>query len=179
MIISENPSSTLGYAFPPEVWFPQIDTSIPMHLRLPFFVNWITSYWDHDDIDSRDLKNLSIIVPSPNLRPSIYNMSAEQRKLIIDDSVLVDQLYFAHCSPQARADFQKACYDPTIKALLPNMKIVWVSGDKTTASIITTYYSLLEEEEKRGGGTIDFKTIPGGNHFVSFLRRVFHVRSTI
>lgn len=127
----EPPTVSLGLPLPSKIWLPYIDSSIPADSKVPFFTQWITSYWDHGDLSSRTLDTLSYIVPSSN--------------------------------------FNKACFNHTIKRILPNMKISLITGDRTAAIMFAPYFALLDEEESRGENIINFKVLKGANHFVSRL----------
>ena len=45
----------LGLPIPPKIWSPLIDNSLPEEARKPFYMSWITSYFDHGDLSKRDI----------------------------------------------------------------------------------------------------------------------------
>ncbi|KAH9934361.1 uncharacterized protein B0H18DRAFT_1115071 [Fomitopsis serialis] len=73
----EPPSLSLGFPLPPGTWPPQFDASIPEKCHAPFSTQWITSYFDHGNLSTRDTDVLHI-VSSVSHRPSIYTMSDER-----------------------------------------------------------------------------------------------------
>ena len=155
-----------------QTWSPTIDTSIPPETRIPLFNHWITSYFAHGDLSTRDPAQLSYVVPTPARAPSIYSMSAHQLQRILYDAPVAsagasDNAYMFLNAPHLNAAYKRACFDKDIRARFPHMKI-WTSAGDTTASFAwNTLWALQDDEKAHGGGFIHFKVIERCNHFVS------------
>ncbi|KAF8649634.1 hypothetical protein AX16_005722 [Volvariella volvacea WC 439] len=170
VIMLEPPSVALGVSYPPQTWSPMQDTSIPPETQVPYFVQWITSYFKHGDITKRDTSLISFVVPDPSRTPSIFGMtSSEMSKVVYEDSVnLGEGLYLFFLGPQFLANYQKACYDKAIRSLLGRMQIWMVTGDATASFSIASLWSIEDDELARGsrGSFIKYKILNGANHFV-------------
>ncbi|KZT03859.1 uncharacterized protein LAESUDRAFT_738141 [Laetiporus sulphureus 93-53] len=167
LIMHEPPALALGLPIAPAAWSPHIDFSVPECIRPQMFTPWITSYFNHGDLSTRNRDVLSYIVPSLDRIPSIYNMSAEERREIVDESVDHMSAMFV-CMPQAVARYRRACFDRSLRALLPKMKVWCFTGDATSWSQIDAFWLIEKDNADRGGGFINFKVLPGLNHFMQW-----------
>ncbi|KAH9918268.1 Alpha/Beta hydrolase protein [Fomitopsis serialis] len=164
LILQEPPSISLGMPIPPGTWMPRIDPSIPEKLQLSMFVQWGTSYFDHGDLATRDPNVLSYIVPSVSRRPSIYAMSDEDRQDFMED--VSESKIMVSVTSQSLAMFRKACFDPDVRARLPELKIWTLAGDATVSFAIASFWTIQDEDKERGSGFVNYKMIPGANHYV-------------
>lgn len=167
--LSEPPSVAIGADSPPQIWSPQIDTSIPEDIRLPMFTQWITSYFHHGDLSTRNTSVLSYVLPATFHAPSIFNMTSSQMSSIVEEwqNNAIDSPFQTNFKRQNAASYVRACYDPATKVLWPNMKIWEVVGDATCSFPLTGLFSLQNDNDARGGGFINFNIIRNANHFVS------------
>ncbi|KAF5311563.1 hypothetical protein D9758_019092 [Tetrapyrgos nigripes] len=76
MIIHDAPS--IGHAPPPNSWVPFFNPTIPEELQLPSFTQWVTGYFNHGDLSTRDPNVISHILPATSPILSIYNMTEKQ-----------------------------------------------------------------------------------------------------
>ncbi|EKM49711.1 uncharacterized protein PHACADRAFT_188757 [Phanerochaete carnosa HHB-10118-sp] len=168
LILLEPPTVTLGTPMPPKAWSPHIDTTVPQELRDPFFGHWISSYFKHGDISTRDLDVLSYIVPGTFRAPSIYSMSEEQlAKMTYDPPAQTSDLPFMiFCSAAANASYRKAFFDKDVRAALPGMMVAVIMGDATSALSLAAYFAVQNDDDALGGGFVRFKELHGTNHFV-------------
>ncbi|KAK7046737.1 Alpha/Beta hydrolase protein [Favolaschia claudopus] len=162
-IMYEAPSIVIGLPLPPDNWFPHMDKSMPAEKHTPMFTNWITSYFDHGDLATKDLKVLNYHLPSPYRRPSVYSMTREEFDAIVDMGPEEFAPLFMS-QAQAAANLNKACFSETIKSLVPALKTTFIAGERSASYAIAAMWSLESENEARGG---ELKTvlIPGANHF--------------
>jgi hypothetical protein len=65
----EPPSIALGLPLPASNWSPHMSPTIPADKHSAMFTSWITSYFDHGDLSTRDVSVLSYHVPSPFADP--------------------------------------------------------------------------------------------------------------
>lgn len=169
--LSEPSTESFGLPTPPQLWSPAVDVSIPIDDKLPFFVQWITSYFDHGDLSTRDFDSISYIVPSLRRAPTIYTMTEEERARIVQVAAALkfDRPFLVNCEPQMNATYNNVCYGKKIKELLPSMKIWMLSGTSTASFSLLTFWMTEDDNQSHGGGHIDFKRIHGANHFVRGL----------
>ncbi|GJE99279.1 alpha/beta hydrolase [Phanerochaete sordida] len=168
LIYLDAPYVALGIPKAEKFWTPILDESIPLHLRVPFFANWITSYFAHGDFSTRDPDVVEYIVPSPTRVPSIYHMNDAQREAIVcGESTWTSEVPFmVFCEPQFYATYQRAAFDEAVRDRFPNMKVWALVGDCGASFAFTALFKMQEEDEACGGGNINFRIIKGGNHFM-------------
>ncbi|GJE99278.1 alpha/beta hydrolase [Phanerochaete sordida] len=168
LIYLDGVQTALGIPNAAKFWTPVIDESIPMHLRVPFFANWISAYFAHGDVSTRDPDAVEYVVPSPARAPSIYNMSDAQREVIIRaESAWTSEFPFMVLfERQFYAAYQRAAFDKTVRDRLPKMKVLALVGGSSASFAFTALFKMQEEDHARGGGNINFHILKGGNHFM-------------
>ena len=164
----EPPSGALGLPRAPKHWTPRLDESLPMHVRVSKMTRWLTGYFAHGDLSTRDLDVIEYVLHSTSRIPSLWNMSPKDIADIIDEGphLVVDAPIITNCQPQAAATYKKGMYSPAARGLLPKMKVWELVGDATLAPSLTTLWFLQDDDAAHGGGFINYKVIPGHNHFV-------------
>ncbi|TBU38724.1 Alpha/Beta hydrolase protein [Dichomitus squalens] len=155
-------------SLPPQSWSPQIDTSIPAQCRQTGFVQWITSYFEHGDLSTRDPNVLEYVLPTVKRVPSVFTMGQDELDEMtnIDAANGGDTLIVVSFSPQLRACYKDALYNKDIRAALPRMKVLVFSGDATANFGIVALWSIEDDDAAAGGGWVETKIVPGINHFV-------------
>ncbi|KAI0666401.1 hypothetical protein C8Q78DRAFT_984281 [Trametes maxima] len=168
LILYEPPTVAIGSALPPKIWSPQIDQSIPAELRGKFFTQWITSYFKHGDLSTRDLDTLSYVVPATFRAPSIYGIpDADLARIVYDPPGSgSDMLFMVFSAAQINAAYKKAVFDKGVRTLLPKLKVFAFTGDVTCPFSIPAFWALQDDDKAHGGGFIETKIVEGINHFV-------------
>lgn len=176
----EPSAEILGLPSNPNNWIPLIDTSIPADTRIPATAQWVTSYFRHGDLSTRDPDVLSWVVPSIVQPPSIFNMSFSQFDDIVDLGAgsSTDYSLLINFSTQLHTNYRGAIFNATIKASMPKMKNWHIAGERSVAFGPYGLFLVEGDNDAAGGGFINFKTISGVNHFVrfrQFCRRPSHL----
>ncbi|KAI0064160.1 hypothetical protein BV25DRAFT_350359 [Artomyces pyxidatus] len=166
VIMHHPPTVVLGLPSPKELWLPMSDPQIPAHLQSAMFTVWVSSYFKHGDLSTRNRQALSWVVPSVTRAPSIYNMSQDEIAETVDESV-PEGLLFTHGALQEHAIYRKACFDHAVRALVPSMKITHLCGDQAVAAGVAAFFSVQEDVEEEGGSMVEFNLVPGANLLVS------------
>ncbi|KAI8973116.1 Alpha/Beta hydrolase protein [Trametes punicea] len=168
LVLHEAPPVSIGSPLPPKIWSPQIDQSIPEDLRDQFFMQWITSYFEHGDLSTRDLDVISYILPATSRTPTVFNIPKEQLAAMtyIPPASGSDMLFMLSCTSQLNASYKKACFDLNVRRLLPKMKVFAFAGDVTCPFSFPAFWAMEADNEAHGGGMITFKMVKGINHFV-------------
>lgn len=151
---------------PPGAWFFEMDESIPLQHRRRMGTIWITSYFDHGDLSTRDPSVLSYIVPSVTRAPSIYSMSPDEFATIVDETVSELEV-MAFCGKQSNDNYLKACFDKATRAAVPHLTIHALCGTRGPSFSPAAFWDMQNDDNARGGGHLVYKVIPGANHFVS------------
>ena len=141
---------------------------MPQAARTSFFSHWITSYFKHGDLMTRNLNEISYIIPTPSRAPTIYTMSeAELARALYEPAVFgSDMPFMIFSAPQIEATYRKAVFDKTVRTLVPQMKVVVFSGDATASFSIPSQWQIEDEDKAAGGGFVTVKWVAGFNHLV-------------
>ncbi|KAG5651399.1 hypothetical protein H0H81_008781 [Sphagnurus paluster] len=169
LVLYEAAPIVLGFPAPAQSgWAPLVNPSIPESLRLPSFAQWSTAYFDHGDLTKRDLDSLSWVVVSTLSPPTIYNIPETQLKEMqrYGPEAIGDRDFLFSFAKQFKASYRKAFYDPEILEAFPKMKLTYITGDKTCAFGLAGLWALQDDEKEAGGKKpVDYRVIPGVNHF--------------
>ena len=87
--MTEAPTVAIGSYRPEKLWSPVIDTTIAEEKRIPAFVPWISSYFNHGDLDSQKDEVLEYYVPALDRAPSVCYFFALASKLYIEAGILL------------------------------------------------------------------------------------------
>jgi len=168
LILYEPAPVALGLPTPAQNWNPLADTTIPADLRLAAFGQWVTAYFDHPNITSRDLDSLSWVLTSTNRTPTIYGIPADQLKamLRLGDDAATDRPVLFFFANQLLAAYRKAFYDAETSALFPHMKRSVLCGTNTAAFGLAGLWAVENDQAVNGPTTeVTYKMINGANHF--------------
>ncbi|KAJ7618527.1 hypothetical protein FB45DRAFT_931848 [Roridomyces roridus] len=168
IILLQCPSLSLGLPTPLGLLIPHTDPKIAPEDRGSAFVKWVSSYFVHGDLSTRNLNNLTYDNIDTLRPPTISTLKPDDLHSMVD---------FA---PGERYDniigldpFQDVVYKQTIKALFDSkVRQVWgraafwsVYGDAEPWNIIYGGW-FLEDQAKAAGLEIHSKIIQGCNHFL-------------
>ncbi|KAI1787182.1 hypothetical protein LXA43DRAFT_1030311 [Ganoderma leucocontextum] len=167
-IFHEPPSVAFGLTLPPQSWSPQIDTSIPENYRQPGFVQWITAYFQHGDLSTRNVDVLEFIQPSIAHVPSVFTMTQAQLDGMTDVAAADtgDTFIVGYSQAALLPIYKKAFYDETVRAAFPLMKALEFAGDITANFGIVALWQIEDDNTAAGGGFVTSKILTGTNHFV-------------
>lgn len=121
---------------------------------MPFFTQWLTSYFAHGDLLKRDTDTLAYILPATHRVPTIFNISPEEQKEIIEEapSMAVDAPLMLTCMTQHNASLLKACFDEDFRKSAWGRLEVWaMCGNETASYAIPAFWHIEDEDKKRGG----------------------------
>lgn len=135
---------------------------------MPFFAWWVSSYFQHGDLSTRDSDELQFHVPGFNLRPpTVYDIVSAGRQSILETGppAKTDIPYQIYFFPQFLASYN-AIYSEEIRALYPNLKVFFIGGEHSAAYGPATTWMIQDHDKEHGGGFIKAKLLKGINHFV-------------
>ncbi|KAG7442250.1 uncharacterized protein BT62DRAFT_442547 [Guyanagaster necrorhizus] len=165
VILYEPGPIALGLPTPKQYWSFLGDPTVPEDLRIAAFGRWCTSYFDHSDLSGRNLNKLSWVLASPSRVPSFYNgmPAAIQRH---GDDAMTDLPFLVLSSKQLLPAYRRAFFDPEV---FPDVKRSVLCGDKTCGFAIAALWAVQDDEKEQrpaDAKAIEYKFIPGANHFV-------------
>lgn len=172
MIVYEAAPIVLGLPTPSQNWAPLVDTTMPDDLRLPAFGQWCTGYFDHGNItlsSVHDLDSLSWILTTPEYVPTFYKIPVEELERITryGSDGMTDLPFLFFFADQLNAVYRMAFNDEGIGAIFPLLKRSFLCGDKTGAFGVSGLWAVQDDQVENGTGmTVDYKLVPGGNHFM-------------
>ncbi|TFK22663.1 hypothetical protein FA15DRAFT_671277 [Coprinopsis marcescibilis] len=169
LIVQDPPSAALGLPVPGILWLPPNDESMPLEDRVPFTIQWLTSYWDHGNIEQRNESSLSYIVPTTAQVPSIFSMHNHLPSILVPGPFTAtgsDWFTLTNLGPQLLETYRRACFSAEVRELFPHLKIWELVGDLSGAFAIDAYWKTQDDDQAAGGGHINFNVLNGTNHFV-------------
>ncbi|KAF5318324.1 hypothetical protein D9758_018286 [Tetrapyrgos nigripes] len=159
-------AASIGHAPPPNSWAPFFNPTIPEELQFPSFTQWVTGYFNHGDLSTRDPNVVSHVVPATSPIPSIYNMSEEEIARASNNPIgALDAAQMVFLAPHLLGAFRKACFDERIKQILPYMKISAFCCEHTGGYGPATLWDIEDEDKEHEGGHVKTRFIPQANHF--------------
>ena len=160
------PSQGLGFPIPPSgVYFPLKD--VPKEARASAFAKWVSSYYIHGDLNSRDFSQLNQHEGDPSKKPTTDTIPLEELLTITDsgpgvkcETFLIESGHFLSIYIKQT---MKALFDPQIREDWGEHPVWFVYGE---ASLWDVHYTAWNLEEKVKASEINFKLVSGANHFV-------------
>ncbi|KAL0566566.1 hypothetical protein V5O48_015442 [Marasmius crinis-equi] len=133
--------------------------------RVPYNQLWLTSYFDHGDLSTRNLDVLEYMVPSADRAPSMYNMSKKEKAEFIEASSETNGFelaILAGCFPQLNAIYKKALFGKTQKQRFSGgLKTTFIVGDRTLSLVLAALWSVQDDDRENGGGNVKSMIIAG------------------
>ena len=162
------PCHTLGFPNPSGGYSPLMDHDIPEESRGPAFAKWVSSYYKHGDLSSRDLSQLNQREGDTSKKPTTDTIPLEELLTITDfgsaakcETFIIDSLL------QVLSVFMnqttKALFDQQIREDWGEHPVWFVYCE---ASSWNVHYAAWNLEKIDKASEIKFKLIPGANHFV-------------
>ena len=161
------PSQGLGIPMPSSgVYLPLKD--VPKEARGAAFAKWVSSYYKHGDLNSRDFSQLNQHEGDTSKKPTTDTIPLEELLTIIDsgpgikcETFLIESDVFLSLYMKQT---MKALFNPQIREDWGE-KPVWFVYCET--GIWDVHYAAWNLEKKDKSSEINFKLVPGANHFVS------------
>lgn len=167
LILLDPATTTLGLPPASKAWAPFVDPIIPPEETAAMFTPWVSSYFDHKNIEGRGFDGLTYVAPSLNRHPTIYNMTSVERDSIIEtEAAGFDGAFASKIQSQILSDLRTSLFDPVIRGLLPHMRVTHILGTSSTASCVAAWWGVEAEDERYGGGYVNFELVTGANHLM-------------
>lgn len=168
LILHEPSKNILGHTPEASNWLPltAFDQTILEDAEIPFFAWWVSAYFQHGDLSTREHEVLQYQVPAFNLRPpTAYSLSSAGRISVIESgSPAKTDIPYLSLSAQLLASYN-AVYSKEARDLLPNMKVFLLSGENSPAFAPSTTWMVEDHDKQHGGGFIRAKMLKEINHF--------------
>jgi len=167
MIVQDSHRVMLGDSMEPKHYTPLMDDQIPPEDRLEKFGYWVSSYFQHGDLSTRNLDVLSWVEPSTIHPATLSNMTADEKKEIIciDKEPAYEVPYMVGSKEQFADAYRKAFFGESVRTLFPGFKASFMAGELSPAFAISSYW-MLENDIKETGKSFNLRFIPDSNHFI-------------
>ena len=175
--MSDPPTVALGLHTPPTL-FPSIDPKLSAGERVDFTCQWLTSYFNHGDLETRSPDALSVDPGSTHRASSILDTHNNLSEILYPPPVTdgSDSYLMGNFESQLLANYRKACFDPAIRVLLPKMKIWELAFDASITTCIMALWHIQDDNTAHGGDLVNFEVVHGANHFVNIFLPFFRRR---
>ncbi|KAF4596297.1 hypothetical protein EYR40_008016 [Pleurotus pulmonarius] len=166
-LMQDPPSLAFGLPLPPKTYSPQVDQAIPAEKRSTAATIWLTSYFNHGDLGSRDPDVLEYVLPALFRVPTIWCMTAKELSEIIEEAPSddVDFPFMLNCMAQTSAVLQKSAFDEAVKRQFPYLQTWEITGDHTASFGLAAFWNIEDKAKESGQLDIHFRIVPGTNHF--------------
>ena len=143
---------------------------IPEKDRAAFFLKWVSSYYKHGDLSSRDFSQLKQLEGDASRKPTAETISPEELITIIDfgPAAKFEMVFIESQSllPIYLKQMTEALFDPHIREAWGGHLVSFVYCED---SIWNAHYAAWNIEKEVKASEIKFKSIPAANHFVRFF----------
>ena len=162
----DSPSQALGVHDPPGVYTPWKYDNIPEESHGPIFAKWVSSYFKHGDLSSRDFSQLKQREIDTSKQPTTDTIPLEELLTIVDFGpgtkceIILSQIEFSSILIKQRT---KALLDPQVREDWGRTPVWFIYSN---ASPWNVHYAAWDLEKKVEPSEINFKLIPNVNHFV-------------
>jgi len=167
LILHEPPTLSIGMSNPPKHYNPLFDPEVPEEQRGVAFAQWISSYFTHGDLSTRNLDHLSYKSPDPSRKASIANMDPAEFGSIVDMAPVTRSEPFLITKFAALFSQQtsKALFDPVTRAYWTGTDIWLLYGDSSPWNVIYPAWE-FEKRAKADGQPVKFHVMKDAHHFV-------------
>ncbi|KAF7376910.1 AB hydrolase-1 domain-containing protein [Mycena sanguinolenta] len=171
VIMFQAPSLAFGLPTPKGLLIPHDDPDIPVEARGPAFAKWVSSYFIHGDLSTRNTNNLTYNNTNPDKPPTIGTLKPEEF-LAMTDFAPAERYDNIVCLPPfaglVSKQTNKALFDPTTREAWSRARFWNVYGTAEPWNIIYAAWAL--EAQSRAADNpklaLNFKVIPRSNHFL-------------
>jgi hypothetical protein len=143
------PCRTLGFPNPSGGYNPLTDPDIPKDARGPAFAKWVSSYYKHGDLSSRDFSQLKLRDGGTSKKPTTDTILPEELLTITDfrpgtkgETFLIDSGHFFSAIIKQTT---KALFDPRIREDWGGHPVWFVYGEASPWNI---HYAAWNQGEK-------------------------------
>jgi len=165
-IIFDPPSQGLGIPMPSSgVYHPLKD--LPKEARGAAFAKWVSSYYKHGDLSSRDFSQLNQHEGDTSKKPTTDTIPLEELLTITDsgpgdnyETFLIESEDFISVLMKQTT---KALFDPQIFEDWGEHPVWFVYCENSTWNV---HHGAWDLEKKDKASKINFKLVPGANHFL-------------
>ncbi|KAJ7740578.1 hypothetical protein B0H16DRAFT_1566845 [Mycena metata] len=171
VVLLQSPSLALGLPSPPGFLIPHTDPEIAPEARGPAFAKWVSSYFLHGDLSTRNIDELTYNNIDALRAPTIETLRPEELFGMADFGPGDKYDSIVGLPPFAGPVFKqtsKALFDPTVRKLWSGARFWTVYGTAEPWNII--YAAWFLEKRLRASNcpelAINFKVMDGSNHFL-------------
>ncbi|KAJ6544121.1 hypothetical protein B0H19DRAFT_1380459 [Mycena capillaripes] len=170
IILWDPPSQALGIASPPKAYVPLHDPDLAPEARGPAFGKWVTSYFTHGELSSRDPDQLNYRTPDPSKKPTFDEMPLGELLNLVDfsvgtkcDTIIMEPPFASALS----AVVSRTLFNPEIRAAWRETRIAYMYGEENPWNVHYAVWKVEERvKEANGQAPINFQPIAGANHFL-------------
>ena len=146
---------------------PLVDDKASREERFQKITLWVSSYFKHGDISTRNPDVLSR-EPSTIHPPTLTNMTADEQKemMCVGNESDYDRPYMASFQQQFAYAYREAFLGDAVRTLFPGFKATFLAGELSPLFGIYAYW-MLEDDIKEAEKPFGLVLVPDSNHFVS------------
>ncbi|KAL5476944.1 hypothetical protein ACEPAI_3130 [Sanghuangporus weigelae] len=171
LIIYAPPSMFLGYAIPPDAYYPFSDSENPKRIAPLSFGAWATAYYKHPAYSSPQksgvLTPASLIqnIPEQPYRPPTVDTISKDELVVVLDLVPNErsERFYFDMSPSLINNMLEKALLGADKSLLPHLSVYYLYGQADVWLVCWPAYGFEKDLEKWRTQII---SVPGANHMI-------------
>lgn len=173
-VLSDPPSPVHGLPDPPSGgWIPLYDEELVPELRGRAFVEWVTQYFPHPDMDEKDYTNL-IYKNTTQTKPATYSDLSDDKMFSMLDITAGprgDNFIAGDPSFQRAGQilFERTFLNEGTRKQWENIPFSVIYGEEAPWPVVWAVWE-LEARSETAGLPVRIRGIAGANHFVRFQR---------
>jgi hypothetical protein len=167
----------LGFPRTPKTYVPIFDEEIPQRESFTEFAIWVSSYFTHGDLSTRNVDNLEFKMPDSTKLSMAASLSLDKRNSLVDKSAAVrsDVTFLTALESPLFKQTNKALFDPETRAHWPNLGIWVVSCDSSPGTTIHAAWELEKLAALNKDMHLQFLMINDAHHIVRKSRHLIPV----
>ncbi|KAF8523962.1 hypothetical protein BU17DRAFT_43319, partial [Hysterangium stoloniferum] len=169
-ILYDAPHLPFGFQVPTRLYLPFSDNTIPEADLGQVFGSWVSSYFAHKDLASRDADNLVDKLPDPSKKSTVSGMTEQELSSVVDftPAQRSENAFMTTMQPALFRQTCKALFDRSTDTAWPNLKVWVLYGDCSPWPILFAAWEIEKMDMLRNKKrTMEHRVLNGANHFVS------------
>lgn len=149
-----------------------VDESVPVPERGRIFGEWVSGYYSHRDITTRNYDDLEIYTPVKDPSPTSTRMGLEEIVSLTSSMGAESDMRLQTIDPAILGEqTRRALFDESVAKAWPKVEVEHIFCDRSPWVIVDALWWLEQLRDEAGGKgrKVTFTKFSGANHLVSIF----------